>query len=82
MSENVHFALQTTLVMSFTICLLMTFFKSDRKLYLKPHFYVNSNIRKCRELFTSSNVATLIKLSKFVEIIMEKFSVWIVFPND
>ena len=51
------------------------FFKSDRKLYLKPYFYVKPNIRKYRELFTSTNEATLIKLSKFVAIIMEKFSV-------
>ena len=47
------------------------FFKSDRKLYLKPYFYVKPNIRKHMELFTSTNEATLIKLS----IIMEKFSV-------
>ena len=51
------------------------FFKSDRKLYLKLYFYVKPNIRKYRELFTSTNEATLIKLSKFVAIIMEKFSV-------
>ena len=51
------------------------FFKSDRKLYLKPYFYVKPNIRKYRELFTSTDEATLIKLSKFVAIIMEKFSV-------
>ena len=49
------------------------FFKSDRKLYLKPYFYVKPNIRKYMELFTSTNEATLIKLSKFVAIIMEKF---------
>ena len=75
MSENVKFALQTTLVMSIIIFLLVTFFKSDRKLYLKPYFYVKPNIRKYRELFTPTNEATLIKLSKFVAIIMEKFSV-------
>ena len=51
------------------------YFTSDRKLYLKPYFYVKPNIRKYRELFTSSNEPTLIKLSKFVAIIMEKFSV-------
>ena len=51
------------------------YFTSDRKLYLKPYFYVKPNIRKYRELFTSTNEATLIKLSKFVAIIMEKFSV-------
>ena len=75
MSENVKFALQTTLVMKIIICLLVTFLKSDRKLYLKPYFYVKPNIRKYGELFTSTNETTLIKLSKFVAIIMEKFSV-------
>ena len=58
------------------------FFKSDRKLYLKPYFYDKPNIHKYRELFTSTNEAMLIKLSKFIAIIMEKFSVKIVFPND
>ena len=72
MSENVKFALKTTLVMSIITC---DFFKSNRKLYLKPYFYVKPNIRKYRELFTSTNEATLIKLSNFVAIIMEKFSV-------
>ena len=51
------------------------FFKSDRKLYLKPYFYVKPNRRKYRELFISTNEATLIKLAKFVANIMEKFSV-------
>ena len=51
------------------------YFTSDRKLYLKPYFYVKPNIRKYRELFTSTNETTLIKSSKFVAIIMEKFSV-------
>ena len=51
------------------------FFKSDRKLYLKPYFYIMPNICKYRELFTSTNEARLIKLSKFVAIIMKKFSV-------
>ena len=51
------------------------FFKSDKKLYLKPYFYVKPNIRKHRELFTSTNEATLIKLSKFVATIIEKLPV-------
>ena len=50
-------------------------FKSERKLYLKPYFYVKPNIRKYRELFTSTNEVTLIKLSKFVAFIMEQISV-------
>ena len=60
----------------------MVIFKSDRKLYLKSYFYVKPNIRKYMELFTSTNEATLIKLSNFAAIIMKKFSVQIVFPND
>ena len=51
------------------------FFKRDIKLCLKPYFYVKPNICKYRELFTSTNEATLIRLSKFVAINMEKFSV-------
>ena len=50
------------------------FCKSDRKLYLKPYFYVKPNIRKYMELFTSTNEVKLIKLSNFVAIIKEKFS--------
>ena len=46
------------------------FFRSGRKLYLKPYYYVKPNIHKYRELFTSTNEATLIILSKFVAIIM------------
>ena len=72
MSENVKFALQTTLVMSIIICLLVIFL-SDRKLYLKPYFYVKPNICKYRELFTSTNEATLIKLSKFVQFLWKSF---------
>ena len=50
------------------------FFKSDRKIYLKPYFYVKPNKRKYRKLLTSTNEATPIKLSKFAAIIMKKFS--------
>ena len=49
------------------------YFANDRKLYLKPYFYVKPNIRKYRELFTSTNEATLIKLSKFVAILWKSF---------
>ena len=66
-------ALQTTLVMSIIISLIVTFFKSDRKLHLKPNCYVKPNICKFRELFTSTNEATLIELSKIVAIIKERF---------
>ena len=41
----------------------------------EDYFYVKSNIRQYMEPFTSTNEATLIKLLKFVAIMMEKFSV-------
>ena len=72
MSENVKLALQTTLLMSIIICLLVTFLRVTENYILKPYFYVKP-IRKYRELFTSANEAALIKLSKFVAVIMEKF---------
>ena len=50
------------------------FFKTERKLYSKPYFYVNPSICKYRELFTSNSETTLIKQSKFVGIIMQTFS--------
>ena len=52
------------------ICLHGTFLRITEQ-----YFYVKPNIRKYMEPFTSTNEATLIKLSKFVAIIMEKFSV-------
>ena len=58
-------------------------FKSDRKLYLKPHVYVKPNISKHRELFTSTNEATLIKLSKFValELLLKSVLCRLIFQN-
>ena len=50
-------------------------FESERKLYLKLYFYVKLNIRQNRERFTSINEAMLNKLSTFVAIIIEMFSV-------
>ena len=69
MSGNVKFALHEYHYLFTCDC-----FKSVRKSYLKPYFYVKPNIRKNREIFTSTNEATLIK-SKLVAIIIEKFSV-------
>ena len=57
-------------------------FKSDRKLYLNRIFMLSQIYANIGSFFTSTNKTTLIKLSKFVAIIMEKFSVKIVFPND
>ena len=41
MSEIVKFALETTLVIRIIVCLLVTFYKIGRKLYLKPYFYAS-----------------------------------------
>ena len=75
MSENVKICTTDDIGDDYQYLFTCDFVKSDRKLYLKPYFYVKPNKRKYRELFTSTNEATLIKLSKFVAIIMENFPV-------
>ena len=49
-------------------------FISDRKKYLSLYLYKSLNIIKFEELFSSANTRKLVKLSSFVEIIMNKFS--------
>ena len=49
-------------------------FISDRKKYLRSYFYKSPNIIKFKELFPLANTRKLVKLSSFVEIIMNKFS--------
>ena len=49
-------------------------FISDRKKYLSLYLYKSPNIIKFEELFSSANTRKLVKLSSFVEIIMNKFS--------
>ena len=49
-------------------------FISDTKKYLSSYFYKSPNIIKFKELFSSANTRKLVKLSSFVEIIMNKFS--------
>ena len=48
--------------------------ENDRKEYLKSYFYKRPNILKFNELMSSRNRQTLIKLSKFVDIIMKHFA--------
>ena len=61
--------------MSTIICFHVTFFKNERKLYLKPYFYAKPNVLQYKALFTSKNeTTTLIKLSKFADILMKKFA--------
>ncbi|MCU7800877.1 MAG: reverse transcriptase family protein [gamma proteobacterium symbiont of Lucinoma myriamae] len=51
-----------------------TYFSSERNELLKAYFYKRPNILKFSELLTSNNEACLKRLSKFVNIIMNKFS--------
>ena len=50
------------------------YFETKRKRHLKPYFffYKMPNITKLKELLASDNLATLKKLSEFVQIIMDK----------
>ena len=48
------------------------YFETERKRHLKPNFYKRPNIVKLKELLASDNLATLKKLSEFVQIIMNK----------
>ena len=56
------------------VCDHFTKCTSDRKKYLSSYFYKSPNIMKFKELFSSANTRKLVKLSSFVEIIMNKFS--------
>ena len=42
--------------------------------FLKSYFYKRPNVIKFKELLSTDNVKDLIQLSKFVDIIMKKFS--------
>ena len=48
------------------------YFETERKRHLKLYFYKRPNIKKVKELLASDNLATLKKLSEFVQIIMNK----------
>ena len=50
------------------------YFSHERANFLKPYFYRRPNIVKYKDLLSSKNKNTLLKLSKFVKIIMNKFS--------
>ena len=49
-----------------------TYFETERKRHLKPYFYKRPNIIKLKELLASDNLATLKKLSEFVQIVINK----------
>ena len=43
-------------------------------MYLKPYFYAKPNVLKYNDHLISNNETTLVKLSKFVDIIMKRFA--------
>lgn len=51
------------------------YFQLERKRFLRPYFYKRPNVIKFKELLSTNSVKQLINLSKFVDIIMKKFSV-------
>lgn len=51
-----------------------SYFQKERSNYLKPYYYRRPNMLKFGELLRSTNVSFLIKLSKFVEIILKAFN--------
>lgn len=50
------------------------FFDNERKKFLKPYYYRRPNMIKFKDLLTCNNKIVLAKLSKFMQIIMNKFS--------
>ena len=60
--------------MNSIIFLHVIFFQAERKQFLTSHFYKRPNVIKFKELLSTDNVKELIQLSKFVDIILKKFS--------
>ena len=58
----------------FHYLLICPFFQADRCYYLKSFFYRRPNTLNFKALLTSTNKKVLSNLSKFVKIIMNKFS--------
>lgn len=59
---------------NFHYLLICSYFKSQRNLYVDKKYFRRPNILKYKELLSSSDKITLEKLSKFVKILMNKFS--------
>ena len=53
---------------------ICTFFSKERRHFLDSHYYERPNTLKMYELFNNQNVSTLIKLCKFIDIIVKKFA--------
>ncbi|MEW8546068.1 MAG: reverse transcriptase family protein [Candidatus Thiodiazotropha sp.] len=54
--------------------LICPFFANERKELLKKYYYTRPNILKYKDLLTSKNKSELVNLSKFMKLIMNKFS--------
>ena len=52
---------------------MCNYFNNERKLYLAEHYYKRPNTLKMAELFNIQNVNILVKLCKFIKIILDKF---------
>lgn len=57
----------------FHYILICPFFSTERANFINPYFYTRPNILKYQTLLQSHNKKTLIQLSQFVNIIMQKF---------
>ena len=57
----------------FHYLLSCNYFDQQRKQFIKPYYYKRPNILKFKELFNSKSPDKLLKLSKFVSIIMKEF---------
>ena len=50
-----------------------SFFVNERRTYIDPYFYTSSNILKFKELLQISDHEKLVRLGKFMRLIMLKF---------
>lgn len=57
----------------FHYLLICPFFANERKKFLKPYYCTGPNIIKYKDLLTCRNKSVLLKLSKFMKLIMDKF---------
>ena len=58
----------------FHYLLICPYFADDRKLFLKPYFYLRPNILKFKDLLQTTNKTILFKLSQFVKTISNTFN--------